>query len=122
MKKNMIAFIVLINSFGLSCAETNSKEMVSLSGEKSGTSDVVKFRSIDEGPFLMDDDYNFPTKLDIQSGKHTLSVMCDFVLPDGKNIALGMIEIDVEAGKHYQLTGQLVDADNSCKVSIEEAK
>ena len=44
---------------------------------------IVEFRGLDIGPLLLEDDYNLPTSLEVETGEHELSEMYEFTYSEG---------------------------------------
>jgi hypothetical protein len=78
----------------------------------------VLFRKLDDGPLLWTAPMTLGTKLSLDPGHHTLSVMCEFTSRGVNRLVPGTIAIDVEAGHVYDVTGTVASGELKCNVSV----
>jgi hypothetical protein len=80
----------------------------------------VLFRKLDDGPLLWIAPMTLGTKLSLDPGHHTVSVMCEFESYGMNRLVPGTIAIDVEAGHVYDVTGKLASDELKCDVAVSK--
>lgn len=123
MKNKFVTAVIVFQIIG-SFVSVHAENHDSSTGQSLliGTSElsknIVEFRSLDKGPLLFDEDYNLPTSLEVEAGKHELSVMCEFTYSEGYTKVPG-INITTKGNTKYHLTGKISDDGNSCDIEYK---
>jgi hypothetical protein len=92
-----------------------------LTGEDSSNVKVM-IRKIDEGEILWSSGYKLGTTAPIETGQHSVSIMCEFTFPWGTKLLPGTLDIDVKAGTTYQVSGKPSSDGEKCLVSANTLK
>ena len=111
--------IISVLAFFVGCKSTPQQASPNeglLVGEDSSNVKVM-IRKIDEGEILWSGGYKLGTTSPIQTGKHSVSIMCEFTFSWGAKLLPGTLEIDVKAGTTYKISGKPSSDGEKCLVS-----
>jgi hypothetical protein len=79
----------------------------------------ILIRKIDDGPILWDAPGKPATHASVAAGRHSVSVMCQVTKSGASMMVPGQLSLDAEAGRIYDVSGEVIANSLRCDVSAK---